>query len=145
MSRSLSEGDEPELAAEINVVPLADVSLVLLIIVLVLAPMRLESTLHLQTAGRAPEGAPAAAPAALPPELVLVVDLGPSGYAVSGKFFTERRDFREHMTRELSARDDRKVFLAPHPEAAHGLVVDAMEDLKSCGAQSVALVQSGPQ
>lgn len=130
--------------SDINVVPLADVSLVLLIILLLLSPMMAQSMLHVKTAGE-PEKAPefvVPQPPPLDQELVLVVDLGPRGIAVGKYFFAGPGEFIAFMTGELSRRADRKVFLAPHPDVMHGQVVHMIEMIKSCGAESVALVQT---
>lgn len=132
--------------SEINVVPLADVSLVLLIILLLLSPMMAQHRLLVRTAGP-PAKAGSPAPEALlkpPPELVLAVSLSPQGPAVGDRLFSGPGEFMDYMRDELSRRADRKVFLAPHPDAPHGLVVHTIETLKSCGAESVALVQTTP-
>ncbi|MBI4677037.1 MAG: biopolymer transporter ExbD [Elusimicrobia bacterium] len=140
--------DEADPISDVNVVPLADVSLVLLIILLVLSPMTVESRLHVKTAARSADDAPSPAPAlaAEPPQrvkdLVLMVDLGPAGVMVGDTFFADRREFLAYMRLDLSTRADRKVFLAPHPDVPHGMVVETIEQLKACGADAVALVQT---
>ncbi|MBI5208502.1 MAG: biopolymer transporter ExbD [Elusimicrobia bacterium] len=145
MSSAWHRDDEAEPISDVNVVPLADVSLVLLIILLVLSPMTVESRLHIRTAGKPPEAPASSEPQPpLPPEreLVLMVDLGPAGIMVGEVFFTNRREFLAYMAMELSTRTDRKVFLAPHPDIPHGMVMEAIESLKACGAEAVALVQT---
>ncbi|MEK7382758.1 MAG: biopolymer transporter ExbD [Elusimicrobiota bacterium] len=131
--------------SEVNVVPLADVSLVLLIILLLLSPMMTQSMLHVKTAARSADSsqAPQPPPQSPPPrELVLAVELTPQGLSVGGMQFPEAARFTAFMKTALSRRADRKVFLSPHPDVAHGRVVDALELIKSCGAESVALVQT---
>ncbi|MBI5624166.1 MAG: biopolymer transporter ExbD [Elusimicrobia bacterium] len=137
--------EEAEPISDVNVVPLADVSLVLLIILLVLSPMTVESRLHVKTAAKSTEAPSPEAPeepAPKPKELVLLVDLGPAGVMVNDIFFGKRREFLAYMRLELPSRTDRKVFLAPHPDVTHGDVMETIEELKSCGADSVALVQT---
>ncbi|MFA6316556.1 MAG: biopolymer transporter ExbD [Elusimicrobiota bacterium] len=139
--------EELEPISDVNVVPLADVSLVLLIILLVLSPMTVESRLHVKTAAKTAEAPVPPPPDEVPPEpkpreLVLMVDLGPAGVMVNDIFFDERRGFLAYMRLELSTRTDRKVFLAPHPDITHGVVMETIENLKSCGADAVALVQT---
>lgn len=138
--------DEAKEISDVNVVPLADVSLVLLIILLVLSPMMAQSSLHVRTAAKAreteappPPEPPYPEP---PPELVLVVDLGPGGIAVGDRLIGGTAELTVFLREELSRRSDRKVFLAPHPDVTHGRVVEALEAARASGAESVALVQT---
>jgi biopolymer transport protein ExbD len=130
---------------EPNVVPLADVSLVLLIILLVLSPMAAQSMLKVSSAAAKP--APEKAPSAedllpqRPPEPVLAVGLSPAGYVVEGRLLGGDAELRAWLLPELGRRDDKKVFLAPELETPHGRVVAAIELIESLGAPSVALVQ----
>jgi biopolymer transport protein ExbD len=143
MSHPFSESEAQKEISEVNVVPLADVSLVLLIILLVLSPMMTQSMMHVKTAGKAVESATPPPLEETPPqqEVVLAVSLNPDGLAVGDKVFHDPGDFVAFMKAELVRRTDKKVFLTPHPDVAHGVVVHTLELIKSCGAQSVALVQ----
>ena len=149
MADPFRRDDLPAEISDINVVPLADVSLVLLILLLVLSPMMAQSMLHVKTAAQAQEALPERFKQtyALPSsrDLVLVVDLGPKGIAVGANFFVSHGEFVAFMTGELSRRSDRKVFLAPHPDVTHGTVVHMLDTLKTCGAASLALVQSSEE
>lgn len=142
---SPGRGREPQTReiSEVNVVPLADVSLVLLIILLVLSPMMTQARLQVSAAGRSesPEPPPAPWEKPMPPELVLAVALGPGGFAVGERRFARGEELAAFLRGELSARSDRKVFLAPAPEVPHGTVVSALELIRSCGAEPIALVQ----
>lgn len=131
--------------SEVNVVPLADVSLVLLIILLVLSPMAAQSMLKVQSA--AAKAAPPKAPSAedllpqRPPEAVLAVGLSAAGYVVEGRFIGGDAELRAWLVAELARREDKKVFLAPELETPHGRVVSAIEAIQGMGASAVALVQ----
>ncbi|MBI4345478.1 MAG: biopolymer transporter ExbD [Elusimicrobia bacterium] len=135
--------------SEINVVPLADVSLVLLIILLVLSPMMAQHRLQVQAAAEKSPSASAEAEPETPPQrpvdLVLVVGLGADRFVVGERTFTGNGELAAYLTGALLLRQDRKVFLAPQPDVAHGRVVETIELLKSAGAASVALVQSAPE
>lgn len=136
----------PSEIAEVNVVPLADVSLVLLIILLVLSPMMTQSALRVRTAAeKAPAAGPeepAPAPAPEPARLVLVVALGQDSVSVGERRFVGAAELMAFLAAEIAAREDKKVFLAPAPEVPHGKVVHMLETLKQVGASSVALVQT---
>ncbi|MBI4375656.1 MAG: biopolymer transporter ExbD [Elusimicrobia bacterium] len=145
MSSPFHQAEEAREISEVNVVPLADVSLVLLIILLVLSPMMTQSMLKVKTAAKQErlESEDLTPPEPQKPaEVVLVVALGPTGLVVGNQFFSDTDRFAIFMRQELARRTDRKVFLAPGPEIAHGMVVRTLELIKSCGAESVALVQT---
>ena len=148
MSNPFVKHDEAAPIADVNVVPLADVSLVLLIILLVLSPMAAQSMLKVQTAAakadsQAPKGPKAGEDPlnARPPEPVLAVGLSPLGYILEGRLLAGDADLKAWLVPALSRRDDKKVFLAPELDVANGRVVSAIEAIQNCGASTVALVQ----
>ena len=135
--------DEPAAIADVNVVPLADVSLVLLIILLVLSPMAAQSMLKVQTAA-------AKAEAALPtrtevltqrePEAVVVLAVTAAGFVMDAKLMPTASELTVYLKPKLAARTDRKVFVSPELEVAHGQVIAALEAVQAAGG-TVALVQ----
>ena len=136
--------------SEVNVVPLADVSLCLLIILMVISPMMTQEMLRVQAAAEAKEDLPVRDPSQIPappapPEMVLVVSLRPNGLAVGDRQFEGLGEVMSFISDALSRRADKKVFVAPHPDVPNGRVVHMLEILKACGASSVALVQSRPE
>lgn len=135
--------DEAAAISDVNVVPLADVSLVLLIILLVLSPMAAQSMLKVQAAA-------AKAEAALPtqvelltmrePEAVLVLGVSGLGFVMDGRLMATGSELTEFLKLKLSVRTDRKVFVSPELEVAHGQVIAALEAVQAAGG-TVALVQ----
>jgi len=135
--------DEAAPISDVNVVPLADVSLVLLIILLVLSPMAAQSMLKVQTAA-------AKAEAALPtqtevltfrePEAVVVLGVTEGGFVIDGKLLATAPELVAYLKLKLSVRTDRKVFVSPELETAHGRVIAALEAVQDAGG-TVALVQ----
>lgn len=146
MSSPFSRHDEAAPIADVNVVPLADVSLVLLIILLVLSPMAAQSMLRVQTAAARAEAPKGPRPGEDPlqpkePEPVLAVGLTALGYVAEGKLIASDADLRAWLSPQLSKREDRKVFLSPELDVPNGRVVAAIEAIQGCGASAVALVQ----
>jgi biopolymer transport protein ExbD len=132
--------------SDVNVVPLADVSLVLLIILLVLSPMAAQSMLRVQTAAaKAQETAlPKAGEDPLQPkapEPVLAIGLSPLGYVMDGRLLAGDAELKAALEPALKGRDDKKVFLSPELDVNNGRVVAAIETIQNCGASAVALVQ----
>lgn len=147
MSSPFVRRDEAAPIADVNVVPLADVSLVLLIILLVLSPMAAQSMLRVQTAaaraGDAPTGPRPGVDPLTPaaPEPVIAVGLGAAGYVHDGRLLASDAELRAWLVPLLAGRDDKKVFLAPELDVPNGRVVGAIEAIQGCGAATVALVQ----
>jgi len=135
--------DEAAPISDVNVVPLADVSLVLLIILLVLSPMAAQSMLKVQTAA-------AKAAAVMPTQAevltqreadpVIVLGVSAAGFLIDGKLLPTASELTAHLKLKLAARDDRKVFVSPELEAMHGQVIAALEAVQDAGG-TVALVQ----
>ena len=131
--------------SDVNVVPLADVSLVLLIILLVLSPMAAQSMLRIQSAA-----ATARAQAAPPtrdeiivqrePEAVIAIGVTQMGFIVNGELMTSSRVFSAWLQAALAGRVERKVFVAPELDVEHGRVVAALEAVQAAGG-TAALVQ----
>lgn len=146
MSNPFVKPDEASPISDVNVVPLADVSLVLLIILLVLSPMAAQSMLRVQTAAAKADAAagPKAGEDPLdpkPPEPVLAIGLTPLGYVVDGRALAGDGELMTWLAPELKRRDDKKVFLSPELDVPNGRVVSAIEAIQNCGASAVALVQ----
>jgi biopolymer transport protein ExbD len=135
--------DEAAPISDVNVVPLADVSLVLLIILLVLSPMAAQSMLKVQAAAAR---ATAAQPTQVElltqrdPEAVIVLGVSAAGFLMDGKLMPAASELTEFLKQKLSPRNDRKVFVSPELEVAHGQVIAALEAVQAAGG-TVALVQ----
>jgi biopolymer transport protein ExbD len=146
MANPFARHDEPEAISDVNVVPLADVSLVLLIILLVLSPMAAQSMLKVSTAAAKAEAPQGPKPGEDPlqpkaPEPVLALGLTPLGYVFDGRLIASDAELKAWLAPLLAKRDDKKIFLAPELDVTNGRVVGAVETLQSCGASAVALVQ----
>ena len=135
--------DEAAPIADVNVVPLADVSLVLLIILLVLSPMAAQSMLKVATAAAKAESVAPTRTEIITmkdPEKVLAVGVSAAGFMIDGKLLATAPELTAWLKEALKVRDDKKVFVAPELDTEHGRVVEALEAVQASGG-SVALVQ----
>ncbi len=129
--------------ADVNVVPLADVSLVLLIILLVLSPMSSQSLLKVQTTAAESDvalPAPVEMPSSRVPEMVTAVGVSAAGFVVDGKLLAGVSELTSYLRIKLASRMDRKVFVAPDLEVTHGQVIAALTSVQAAGGMA-ALVQ----
>ena len=134
---------EAEPIADVNVVPLADVSLVLLIILLVLSPMAAQSMLRVQAAAAKAQAALPSAPivtAREEPEAVLALEVSEGGFTLDGRLYASRLELEAKLKELLPSREDKKVFVSPDLDCTHGRVVEALEAAHAAGGQA-ALVQ----
>ncbi|MBW1955457.1 MAG: ExbD/TolR family protein [Deltaproteobacteria bacterium] len=127
-----SGGKENGLLSEINVVPLVDVMLVLLIIFMVAAPMMIhgasvslpEATLDPITAEKEP--------------LMITMDTQQRIYIND---FEVQFDFlREKLAKILENRTDRMVYLRADKAIPYGLVARVMAEAKGAGVEKLGMV-----
>jgi len=127
-----SSGKENGLLSEINVVPLVDVMLVLLIIFMVAAPMMIhgasvslpEATLDPITAEKEP--------------LMITMDTQQRIYIND---FEVQFDFlREKLAKILENRTDRTVYLRADKAIPYGLVARVMAEAKGAGVEKLGMV-----
>ena len=121
---------------EMNVTPLVDVVLVLLIIFMVIAP-----ALSKQFGVHIPNEPKDAAPSSSG-DTPLVVSVNKEGEFRINKEVILDDDFSRRLQRALAARGDRKVFFDADDDAEYGRAVKALDLARSGGAASIAVMTS---
>ena len=125
--------------AEINVVPLVDVMLVLLIIFMVTAPMIQRGIdVNLPTSSRS---------AAINNERVFVSV--PVGYRQNHIVYLEREPLhvealQERIRQKMEGRADKEVYLRGDAGLLYQDLVDVFDRLKAAGVQRIGLVNKAP-
>jgi biopolymer transport protein TolR len=139
MAFSFSNGDDDDpVMADINVTPLVDVMLVLLIIFMIAAPM-----LHQGIEVALPRAQAMPLPMRMEDPLVLSIDR-------DGKIFlretpVEIEDLVEQIKAQTEARGDDSVFLKGDREVPYGRVVEVLDVLHHGGIVHVGMVTDQPK
>ncbi len=126
------QNDDRRLMAEINVTPLVDVMLVLLVIFMVTAPMMQQGV---------QVNLPKAETKAMTPlEETVVVTVDKSGKIFINKDEIPAADLRGKLTTLFAAREKKEVFLKADAGVPYGEVVRAMADIKGAGIERLGMV-----
>lgn len=130
---TLRLGTSSSPASEINITPLVDVVLVLLIIFMVMTPL-VEKDIGLNLPEEDDSGGPAA------PQLV--VSIAADGALTLNQQPLSDEEYTEKLRRAVSARgpDDRLVFFLPNGKASYARVVAALDGAKLAGAKVLGMV-----
>lgn len=132
------EENEDEIMADINVVPLIDVMLVLLIVFMVTSSMGLESGLDVEL----PEAKSQMAGEAEDIKAVIITLTGAGKLAVQGKEVS-RSDLQGRISEALKAEGTDLVVFEGDRKAAYGLAVEVMDIAKAAGAERFAILAEG--
>jgi biopolymer transport protein ExbD len=123
----------PSLITRINVVPIIDVALVLVIILLVTAPIITVSEL--------PVNLPAAHSRGAEDERNLSITLGPNGELAIDRETVSRSDFSEVLRARLAEPENEDVLVVVRADtgAPYTRVGDILEEARSAGATRLAI------
>ena len=123
--------------SQINVTPLVDVMLVLLVIFMVTAPMMQQGVqVNLPKADTK---------SLAPKEDTLVVSLEKSGRTTINGSEVSANQLKEKLTSMLAGREKREVFLKADKEVPYGEVVSVMAQIKGAGVERLGMVTESSQ
>jgi biopolymer transport protein TolR len=126
------QNDDRRVMAEINVTPLVDVMLVLLVIFMVTAPMMQQGVqVNLPKADTK---------AMTPLEETVVVTVDKGGKVFINKDEIPAADLRGKLTTMFASRAKKEVFLKADAGVPYGEVVRAMADIKGAGIERLGMV-----
>lgn len=134
-SSSTNDPFEQNEITEINVTPLADVTLVLLIILMLLSPMALQSMIQVQASQ-----AIATNNQNLVQEKPLFVDITPDGFTVNNQPVATEYELFRVLQRNVGFKKDKTVLISSDPSVQYQNVVRILDLVRQSGAVSLSLV-----
>jgi biopolymer transport protein ExbD len=128
---------QDESLSEVNVIPLADLSLVLLIILMVLSPMIMQSMIKVQSSR-----ASAIHKATKKPEPPLILNIiNATDVELNSVKISNDLDLASRLAAQLGDRDDKTVMLTVRSAVPHGRFVTVLDIVKQQGADKIALLR----
>jgi biopolymer transport protein TolR len=131
-------GDPFDHLADINVTPLVDVMLVLLIIFMVTAPM-----MHQGVSVALPKTATTNLPTGIRDPIILSITR--DGLYYINEKPVARGLLKDRLKTELRTRNDRTVFLKADRALSYGTVVETLDILNRMGVESLGMITETPQ
>jgi biopolymer transport protein TolR len=118
--------------SQINVTPLVDVMLVLLVIFMVTAPM-MQQGVQVNLPKADTKGLPA-------PEEAVIVSIDKSGTAFINSTVVKPGELRGKLAELFAKRTKKEVFLKADKDVPYGEVVRAMADIKGAGVERLGMI-----
>jgi biopolymer transport protein TolR len=128
--------EDEDLKAEINVTPLVDVVLVMLVIFMVVTPLlKQEVPIEIPLAEHSRNAQDASQ---------VTVSLAADGRALIDGAEVPRGEVVEHLTSLYAHRADKTIFLEADRGLPHGQVVDLIDDCRAAGIVQIGVVTKKP-
>lgn len=132
-----AKGKKTHATPQMNVTPLVDVVLVLLIIFMVVTPL-LSKQFWLQLPKQETEATEATPPPSENKSVVLTVDT--SGALKINGTDIPKEELKDKVTRYMAARPDKVVYFDAADDAPYAVTVEAMDIARQGGAKTIAIL-----
>ena len=141
MGMNLSSGGQKHATPAMNVTPLVDVVLVLLIIFMVVTPM-LTKTFWLNLPKKDTAEAP---PPSVDADKPVVLTVDAEGVVRINKQVVERRELRDKLQRIFAARRDQILVFDAGDAVPYGVAAEVMDIARTGGARTISLLTEPTQ
>jgi len=132
---SIETGGQKELA-EVNITPLGDVSLTLIIILMVISPMILQSMIKVNSSKAVKSTQEEKAK-----EKPLFVRITNEAIYLNTEKMGSEEEFSLRLIKELGNKNDKSVMITANKEVPHGKVVHILDISRQSGAVKLSLVK----
>jgi biopolymer transport protein ExbD len=132
--QKLSDSND-EGIGEVNITPLADVTLVLLIMIMVLSPMALQSMIQVQ----ASQAVSAPSQQSIT-EKPIFVDITTAGFTLNNNPVATEYELFRNLQKILSSKSDKTVLISSAADVKYENVVRVLDMVRQSGAVSLSLV-----
>jgi biopolymer transport protein ExbD len=123
--------DEGKIISEINIIPLTDVMLVLLIIFMVTTPLIMMESFKIKL--------PKALASSVEPGSAITITVTEDGTLYVDEKKVAIVELEDELKREFERRGDRTVLLKGDRSARHGVIVEILDRAKRAGADKIAI------
>jgi len=127
-----SGSDDPRLLAEINIIPLVDVMLVLLIVFMVAAPLSLTAIKVNLPASKVKKAL------VKEPKLILSIDKKGDYYLLKAPL--PKQGLKDRLELIFKTRKTRDLFINADKEVMYGNVIEAMSAAKEAGVHKISMM-----
>lgn len=137
MKKFTIEKGQWEEISDINITPMADLSLTLLIILMIISPMIMQSMLKVYASHAAVQ----AVERQMKVDKPLYIEIKKNGLYLNSKKMQSDRDLLLHLRGELSRNAKKMVMITADIGTTHGIVVHILDISKQAGAEKLSLIK----
>lgn len=137
MAAKLNNGDNEDLNSEINIIPLVDVMLVLLIIFMVAAPLMNDSM-----DVKLPQ---AKAQASGMQETSVILSIQKDEALFLGKTAVKRNELGMRLRQIFENREKKEIFIKADERVSHGFVIQMMAEVQRAGILKISFLTDPEQ
>jgi biopolymer transport protein ExbD len=123
--------DEGKIISEINIIPLTDVMLVLLVIFMITTPLIMMESFKIKL--------PKALESSVEPGSAITITVTKDGTLYLNEKKVALGDLEDELKKEFAIRGQRTVLLKGDRSAKHGVIVKALDHAKMAGAEKLAI------
>ena len=133
---SVEKGSQSELLAEVNITPLGDLSLTLIVILMIVSPMIMQSMIKVHSS-KAVESTQVERTKEKP----LFVRITNEAIYLNTESMGSEEEFSIRLAKELANKKDKSVMITADREVLHGKVVHILDLAKQSGAVKLSLLK----
>jgi len=134
---SSEKGQEGEPVAEINITPLGDVSLTLLIVLMIISPMIVQSMIKVLSSKALPSHQEERVS-----DKPLFINITKKKVYLNTRPMKSDLDLSSRLINELMQKRERSVLITAEKDVKHGKVVHILDIAKQSGADKISLLKS---